>query len=74
MATKKQAMAEMAVKRGRGRPTIPDDIKRRPTTVRLSPRVLEHFQRNPGDHGWQRELDAVLNEYIDYMEGSPKAA
>lgn len=46
-------------KAGRGKQKAPTKV---PTTVRLSPEVLEYFRAS--GKGWQTRLDTVLREYV----------
>jgi len=50
---------------GRGRPKIAEPKK--PTTIRLSREVLEHFQA--GGKGWQGRIDDALKEVVASKRG-----
>ncbi|MFT3815234.1 MAG: BrnA antitoxin family protein [Acidovorax sp.] len=53
------ALQEMLGIRRRGPQKTPTKV---PTTIRLSPEVVEYF-RGTGD-GWQSRMDGVLREYV----------
>lgn len=44
----------------RGRPKLPDAVRKRRVTIMLDPDVLEHFRA--GGKGWQTRVNAALRK------------
>jgi len=45
-----------------GRPALPEGTRRQAISLRLSPRVLEHFRG--GGPGWQTRISEVLERHV----------
>jgi uncharacterized protein (DUF4415 family) len=44
----------------KGRPKLPDEVRKRRVTIMLDPDVIEHFKA--GGKGWQTRINAALRK------------
>jgi uncharacterized protein (DUF4415 family) len=53
--------------RPRGRPLVPESIRKKPVSIRLDQKVISHFKA--GGPGWQSRINEALLANIEKSQG-----